>query len=559
MKIDLSKFLVFLLMMFAFQISFGQTKHISGTVTDENGVPLPGVNIVVKGTAQGTQTDFDGNYQMNVEEGEVLVFSFVGFKEQEETVGADSRMNVSLGQDSNALEEVIVTAFGRKITRNESTSSVSAVKAEDIEMVVHSDAREAMQGKITGLNMNTTTGTPGAEPEIRIRGINSITASNDPLYVVDGVPINAGAAQNALGSVSTLGIFSLINAADIEDMTVLKDASAVAPYGADGANGVILITTKRGRAGKTQFSLNTSVGVQNDARTRPGAIDAMDKLDALHEAVWNSYGNGELGNGTLTSKDQIDDFYDSNLGNERAYWEELGYPNYDWVRAVRNRNALVSKVNFSVSQGKENSDFYANIGYNKTESTTIGGGLQRFTGSINYGTKFGERFDFRVSANVGNIDQDVMDETHQVTVSLTNPNFAAYNIPSWLPAYNEDGSYRVDPFREFSGAMYNPLQFTHEDIKNINATRAIQNSQLSFQLTDNLSFKTVLGLDYTTTKGRQFSSPLHTGKDPNGLARRSSQTLFNYTTQNSLDYSFDVKDKHHFNVLALQEYSLVSH
>ncbi len=536
-----------------------QQNEIKGLVTDSNGTPLPGVSIIVVGTSRGTTTDFDGNYSIKAELGEELQFNFIGMKIVKQTVSTSNNMNIVMQEDAQGLDEVMVTAFGRKITRNESTASVTTVSRAQLAKISSAvDAREALEGNVPGLVLTQTSGSPGAEPVVRIRGQNSITASNNPLYVIDGVPVNTG-SFDVEGSVTTsLGIFSLINSADIESISVLKDASAVAPYGADGSNGVILITTKSGRGGdETTFNINTSIGYRNDAITGITPMKTKDRMDAMRESVWNSFGNGEFGDGTLTSRDQIDDYMNDNLADHFAHWESIGKPDFNWKKALTNKNAMVYDFNFSALRGDEHSNFYASVGYNKTEGTTINTDMQRITGFIKYSTEFYDRFKLNISGMVGSATQNGEQDNHGTSsVSLDNLNYSKYALPSMIDPYLPDGSYRLDGFAAHGGDMYNPIFIANNNIHNKEVTRGLQNTQLTVDIIEGLQFKTTLGMDFTLNYSKDYYDPRHgEGESPHGRSQEVSQRAFNYTTQNSLSYDFKINDKHGFNILALQEYT----
>lgn len=223
-----------LLLAFIVQISFAQDKAISGTVKDASGA-LPGVSILIKGTTTGTETDFDGKYTLRASSGNVLVFSYLGYKTVERTVGNAAVINVTLAEDANVLDEVVVLGYGSQ-KKTELTGSTVQVNSEQIEMVPVSTVDQVLQGKVAGLVFNGDSGTPGSTTDIRIRGVSSITAGNEPLYVIDGVPMNNDNVS-ATGSGSSLSALSSINSNNIASITVLKDASATAAYGARGANG----------------------------------------------------------------------------------------------------------------------------------------------------------------------------------------------------------------------------------------------------------------------------------------------------------------------------------
>src|SRR5690625_4891881 len=319
MKTKLTCFLTLVFVMLM-QISFAQdqTKTINGTVADDDGLPIPGVNITIEDTDQGTTTDFDGNYSIEAAPGQVLIFTAVGFADQTATVGLEDQIDITMGGD--VLDEVIITAFGRKLTRNETTSSVVTVGSEDIEKSPFVDVQQALQGRVTGMTVAQTSGAPGAPAEVRIRGLNSITASNAPLYVMDGVPVSSG-SYSASSAISGLDVTALIGSANIESVTVLKDASAVAPYGAQGSNGVIMITTKSGRKGEARYNLSYTTGFNNNARRGLRSMSGAQKLEAAQL--------GFINGGFI---DNMDDAYDFVKANFAAVgiWEEAGSPNISW-------------------------------------------------------------------------------------------------------------------------------------------------------------------------------------------------------------------------------------
>jgi TonB-dependent SusC/RagA subfamily outer membrane receptor len=256
------KWIYTLLLALSMQFSFAQEKTVSGVVSDGTG-PIPGANVVIKGTKNGVQTDFDGKYSIKAKIGDVLVITFVGMQDATAKVGTSNTINVKL-QSGNTLEEVVVVGYGQVKKRNEVTGNVSTISADKIKAAPMVSVDQALQGNIAGLQMATTSGTPGSTQDIRIRGRNSINAGNDPLFVIDGIPmINGNFSGSA--NVSSLSTLSSIAADNIESMTVLKDAGATSVYGARGANGVILITTKKGKKGDAKFNFSSSVGFQNNA------------------------------------------------------------------------------------------------------------------------------------------------------------------------------------------------------------------------------------------------------------------------------------------------------
>ena len=266
------KWILTLLIALSMQFSFAQEKTVSGVVSDQTG-PIPGVNVVVKGTSNGVQTDFDGKYAIKAKTGDVLVFSFIGMNNSNVTVGASNTVSVKMTSDSQNLEEVVVVAYG-KVKKSEYTGSVASIKAADIENRPLTNVLGGLDGATSGIQIQSSAGQPGSAPAIRIRGFSSINGSNTPLYIVDGVPYT--------GDIST------INSSDVESMNVLKDASSTSLYGSKAANGVIIITTKTGKSTKDKFSLNVSTGLSSRSIPEYDRVNANQYYPLEWEALRNS-------------------------------------------------------------------------------------------------------------------------------------------------------------------------------------------------------------------------------------------------------------------------------
>lgn len=547
MKTKFNGFLTLILALIV-QVSFAQQKTVTGLVSDESGTPLLGVTVVAKGTSNGASTDFDGKYSIRVEEGQTLVYTYIGYKNAEQLVGAGTVMNQTMAEDAQTLDAVIVTAYGRTMTRNESTSNVVTVSSEEISKSPFVDVQQSLQGKVSGMTVNSTSGVPGSASEIRIRGMNSLNASNAPLYIVDGVPLTAGNISGS-SSVSSIDVFALIGSGNIESVSVLKDAAAVAPYGADGANGVILVTTKSGKKGEAKFTFNASTGVMNNAVKGLVAMNSTQRLDAMEEAYWNTY--GDLGNGAVSSRDDIYDFMYARQGQLRL-WDDLGRPDTNWNKEVRNKNAFMQNYDFSVTQGTEKSNFAASLGYNKTEATVIGSDFERLSGSLRYNTQLNDRLNLDLSAIVSNASQNAALEEGAY---FSNPNLSQYFISPWASPYNADGSYNIEDFDALT-PLHNVLYASEKNIKNNDVTRAIQNTTVSYNILDNLTFRSVMGLDYNIAYYKDYQNPLHgDGIEVDGRVSEQSTRRFNYTTQNSLDYVFSLGENHNFRTTALTEFT----
>ncbi len=354
-----------LFLAFVVQLTFAQDLTVTGTVTDDAGLPLPGVNVIVKGTNNGTQSDFDGNYSINTGQNQVLVFSYVGFVSQSKTVGAQSVINVTMQVDAAELGEVIVLGYSTKGVEEVTGASVQ-IGGEEIAKTPAVSVDQALQGKVAGLQISQSSGTPGSAQDIRIRGLSSLNSSNEPLYVIDGVPV---VNQDASGSSnrSSLNPLSAINSQDIASITVLKDASATAAYGARGTNGVIVITTKKGKSGDTQFSFNSQLGVQNDAFNKRDVLTGAQRLTLLNEALVNGYG---FAPSTALQEAVTGRIIPAGVLN-------FDGTDYDWSGNIKNEDALLQNHSFSASGGDDMGSFYASVGYNKTEATVVGSEFER--------------------------------------------------------------------------------------------------------------------------------------------------------------------------------------
>ncbi len=526
-----------LLLALVVQIAFAQQRTVTGTVSDDSGV-LPNVSILIKGTTNGTETDFDGKYTVKTKTGDVLVFSFVGMKSVERTVGSSNVIDVKLVEDSNILDEVVILGYGTK-TKNELTGSVVTVKADQIRDVPVLSVDQALQGRVAGLQISSTSGTPGAIQDIRIRGAGSLSASNSPLYVIDGVPVVSGDFSGS-GSSSSLSALVSINSKDVESMTVLKDASATAAYGARGSNGVIVITTKRGKQGKARFSFSSTFGFQNEARNERSSLTAHERATLLDEAAFNAYGSS-----FNFTKDNARAFVKQyNLGGINS-WDETS--EYNWGDLVGNKDATIKDYNISVSGGSEKTSYYASLGYNETEMLVIGEPFKRISGSFSMNTELRESIKLSQSINVSNSKQNPVLE---LGTFFGNPFLTRYYMNPFFNPYNADGTYNITGI----GSLHNTLYRNENDVKYNKLTRMSSNTKLDFSLLENLTFTSRMGLDFVLAEYKSFDNRYNgDGVSVNGRVSMSDNKNFNWVSQNSLNYKFSV-EKHNFDVTALFEY-----
>lgn len=388
--------LLFCCLMWALS-AYPQQRTVTGTVTDgPGGTGLPGVSILVRGTTTGTTTDVDGNYSINANNDDVLIFSFIGFEQQEITVGTQTVINVAMIVSAQELAEVVVIGYGER-ERRDLTGAISSVGSEELSKSTFMNPELAMQGRMTGVFVSSDGGEPNARPVVRIRGVSTFNNA-EPLYVIDGVPMmEFGAGRGGVeGDVrGNQNILNLINPGDIESISVLKDASASAIYGSRAANGVVLITTKRGKQGKPVIEFNALRGVQNI----PGRYETLNTADytALYrEMLDNDYlyrtqqaPNADPNNPYAWDIPSQTHF---NVFNPNApvgsYYQYLGNsPTYDWQKELINKNAVIEDYSVRVSGGSETTNYYIGTGYSRTESPLIQNYNERYSISTNVQTK----------------------------------------------------------------------------------------------------------------------------------------------------------------------------
>ncbi|MEM7654742.1 MAG: TonB-dependent receptor [Bacteroidota bacterium] len=409
-------------------------KTIAGKVTDEEGLPLVGATVLAKGTIKGALTDEDGKYELTVpDEVSTLVFSYIGHVTKEVEIGTERVINMVLPNSVSSLDEVVVIGYGTR-TRADLTGAVSSVDADDIAKSEFITPELAMQGRMAGVFVGVTSGDPTSRPEVRIRGVGTI-GFNDPLYVIDGVPVtefgsgsvytaSSAAANDIRGS---LNIFNLINPNDIESISVLKDASAAAIYGVRAANGVVLITTKRGSAGKPQVDFKLSRGIANV----PNTFDVLNTADftALHLEMYNN-NPVELPNmPPQFNKDSAQYLGDS--------------PTYDWQEELLNRNAVMEDYAMTISGGNPGSTYAFSVGYSHSESALKFNETDRYTLGLNSDHQLTKWLRVGESFRLAYIDAW---DQRNITGNTANLNWA-YGVSPWQHIFDPNGPNGFAPNR----------------------------------------------------------------------------------------------------------------
>jgi TonB-linked SusC/RagA family outer membrane protein len=521
-------------------VANAQHKNVTGRVVfSENNNVLQGVSVVVKGTNLGTATNAEGMFSLDVpQDAKVLIFSFIGMESQEVPIVAN-QLNISLNHDYIGIDEIITTGYSSK-GKNEITGSTYQVKGTAIENVPVTSFEQALQGKVPGLVVSTPSGTPGTMQDLRIRGVGSITALNNPLIVIDGVPaIN----PNFSGEIqrSTFGGLSSINIHDIESVTVLKDASATSAYGARGSNGVIVIETKKGSSGKPKFVLSTSVGFQNEASKGWEMLSGNQREELMLEAVHNTYG--------VTVEEAYNFLIDKGIATGLQTWKERNNGKEgDWDRLLQNKNALFQNYDISASGSDPASSFYASLGYMSSEATVIGGDFQRTSGKFNYSRKFSSNVKFSVNSMFANSKQDAFLEQ---SIYFGNPHATKYLMSPWEQPFRADG---VTLNTDLTSSLYNTLYTLQNDVYKNDLTRGMVNSSVEWEIVNNLVFKTLFAVDYNVAAFHGYQNPVHgDGKAKGGSAHQSVARNGNLVNQNSVDYRIEI-NRHSLAFKVLTEY-----
>ena len=421
---------VFMLTVF-FSVSLFAQRTVTGTVTDaDDGTPLIGATVTIKGTTTGAISDVNGNFSLQVPDGAVLTFSYVGYVTQDMEVGEQTVINIALKAGLKELEEVVVIGYGQR-RRGDVTTSVATVQSEDIQKLAPISPEMALQGTVPGVRISSGGGSPYARNDIRIRGVNT-WGSASPLIVIDGIPITEyGAGAEAIGTSSDalrnqdlrspINIMTLVNPNDIESISVLKDASAAAIYGIRASNGVVLIETRQGQTGRTNVEFNARYGVKNIGTY--DVLDVPDYVDLYTEAFANV---GETANLPAVFNPDTSAY----LGN---------MPFVDWQDAVRNKNAASRDYNIRVTGASENVNYYLSAGYTYEEGPTIATDLQRYSVASNINSKISDRI--RAGINFRGTYQT--DDATGLGVDQENTPFEYSRCPPWQPIYGDGpGGYQ---------------------------------------------------------------------------------------------------------------------
>jgi TonB-dependent starch-binding outer membrane protein SusC len=510
------KFLLFMSALLVFTGVFAQEKTITGKITDaRDGTPMIGVTVSGKGSSAYTQSGPEGSFSITLPSSvTVLVFSSVGFPNTEVNISNRSVINVQLSTDGKSLDEVVVVAYGTQ-RKAEVTGASSKVLSKDIANIPRTSVDQILQGKVAGLQSVTPSGQPGSIQQLRLRGIGSITAGSAPLWVIDGVPVNTG---DFTRNTTTSNALAGLNPNDIEDITVLKDASATSIYGSRAANGVILVTTKKGKSGKSRIKLDTEIGFTD--------LMALPKESKpLNAAQWLELTREGLENLGVLTEAEINDAMES--------WGEGSGIDNDWIDIVSRRGDQ-QQANLSASGGNDKTTYYISGGYFKQEAPIIGSGFKRYSGAFNLQNKFNDRITVSTNLNIASVTQN----TPTSGGSFGNPLIQARFLRPTQNPYNPDGTLNISRATPMDFPnTYNPLYTVQHDRKQLNNVKILGNIAGEYKILDNLKFTTRYGVDYITLEEDQYDNPFHgDGRTTNGSLFFNYTKVFNWVWTNQLDY-----------------------
>lgn len=512
-----------------------QKQTVTGSVIDPTGQPLIGVNIVIQGTSIGTQTDFDGNYKIDVEEGAVLVFSYLGMVTQTISVGDKTVIDITMKEDAAQLNEVLIVGYGTQ-TKESVTGSVGLVKSTELEQVPVSTFEQSLRGSMAGIQATALDGAPGSNTEIRIRGIGSITASSEPLYVIDGIPIQAGSVATNDNDGASTNVMASINPNDIENITVLKDAASTAIYGSRGANGVILINTKSGKIGKASISFKSLTGFNSQA--------SRNILKPLNAAQYTElFLEGYINRGDTPAQAQAR--FDNTF--QQLIDPSTGQPtDTNWLDAIT-RTGITQSYDLSARGGTEKVKYFMSGSYMDQESYIIGYGFTRFSARTNLEYKAS---DFLTVSNNISVS-DITSSTSFDSGSFENPFKNTLELSPLIPIYDEQGRYNGEHINYFPLGGANPVgSLSGDDLWQTKQTRIIDNFAVTANILKNLSFRSQWNFDILGVNESQYKNPRYGGgATSNGFAYEATTTNKTWVGTQTLNYYTVFGTNHNFDVL----------
>lgn len=507
----------------------GQQKTITGVITDKtDGLPVIGATVMIQGTSTGTASDMNGRYSISAAPGSTLSFRFIGMKTQQIVVGTDDVINVVLELDDVGLDEVIVVGYGSAIKR-ELTGSITKVETRGIAEMPTASFESAIQGKTSGVFIEQASGKLGETVKMRIRGSSSVSANNQPLYVVDGVPITAENLSNS-GNQPTSPLADLAMN-DVESIQILKDASAAAIYGSRASNGVVIIQTKRGKAGTTKFDVQYTTGISEPSRLVDW-LNAEQYLELFNESMDNVSVDGYVWDWLPK-----EEFWEVFVGET---WDD-GYDT-DWQKEAFQKGSL-NRINVSASGGSETTRYYTGVTYDDTKGILRGNNMNKMSARLNLDQKATERLSFGVQMNIIRTEMDRVENDN----AFATPLQLVAQSPL-TPVYDpETGELNTNTI------YYNGLISLRDASNNQTSFRSLANLNATYNIFKDLAFKSEFGTDIYDLREKNYWGRETISGGPAGEAQNRSVRVINYNWENYLTYikSFGV---HHLNAVGGMSY-----
>lgn len=530
-----------------------QNLQIKGIITSrEDKEPLIGATIKIKGTSTGTVTDINGNYTLNTStNNKSLIIEYLGMKSIQVPIPKNGILNLAMEPESMNLDEVIVTGYGN-FSKSSFTGSANTLRADMLKNVPVVSVEQKLQGMTTGVNISGNSGQPGANQSIRIRGMGSFNASREPLFVIDGVPVTSGSLSSGGGADAAYmnnaktNLMSTLNPSDIENITIIKDAAAASLYGSRAANGVILITTKKGNTGHTQITLRANGGFSNTAVNFRPTLNGDQRREVIYEGLVN-YAENQIAKNPekptfiLTPQEYADQNIDT-----YASISQSGYT--DWRKELL-RTAHHQDYEVSASGGNEKTTFYASLGFNHQEGLVENSNMDRYSARLNVSQKVGSRGE--VGANV--MFSQILQEMNEERTSQINPFYciAVTTTPSF-PVYGVDGNY----VGSYPASKVNPLRDIRTDYSRSRLTRMFTTGYGTVDILKGLKLKETLSYDYTIQKDSRYWNPLSGAGAKSGSDAQTAKGFIEYTkliSSTSLNYTHTFAHKHHLDALVAYE------
>lgn len=533
----------FLLAFFCFSflassVAIAQTKTVTGKVTSQqDGSTILGVSVIVKGAESGTQTDKDGMFSIQAKAGDVLQFSFVGTKQYEVKVGSGSSINVSLEQSAESLTEVIITGYSKQ-TRQSITGSVAQLKSDKLEQVPFTSFEQSLQGNVAGLQLTSSDGAPGSATNIRIRGVGSISASSEPLYVVDGIPIQSGdiTGLNSNGGRSG-NVMASMNPNDIETITILKDPSSTAIYGSRGANGVILITTKSGKAGKIKLELKSQIGFNSLAN---GNFLKPLNADQYKQLYLEGYTN--LGQTPAQAQTRFNNTF------RQLTDPSTGQPtNTNWLDAIT-RTGVNHSYDLSGSGGSDNTKYFFSMSYFDQESYIIGSDFNRLSTRMNIESKVNDNITISNRLSVSNFNQNGFVDGS----AWANPLYNAFLLSPLIPIKDEFGLFNDQHKNYYPMGGNNPVgALSGDDQRLTTQFRLTDNFAVDYKFLRKFTARTQWNVDLIQIDESQYKNPRYgDGRNVNGYIQENATLNKNWVGTQTLNYVDKFAGVHGVNALA---------